>query len=595
MASRSRRDLVRRPCDRCRQRKSRCVRDAGKDNCTSCELHHTECTFLNGPQPRTRTNGEVAEGLPRFSLNDLSPTPASSVESPRSHSRFDFANSLLNGTLGLDLYRYTEYIGPASYHEPALLNLKRPAVSTGGPARSCPRSVGQNIAFLTHPDDDTISQSQYWADLDQIENCIRPLGQSLVNLYFHIVHRTFPILDKSVFLEKYAQSYRNFSPPLLASVYLLALEWRFFDRQLANLTQVPDAGRLERLAMRTIDDARRRPKISTLQAGLLLLQRRDASSIDALPAQLISMGHTLGIHVDCEDWTIPEWEKSLRRRLAWALFVQDKWGTLVHGRPSLLPMEIDGDDETSDWVLRPCTLRDFPEARAEDDETGVVDGATGRDAFLQLIELSKIFSRITATFCSTGATRKGGLLDRIGASGALELAKPLALQLRAWHATLPPGLQLDSTPSLKLSTNGALHLSHAAAELTIHRALLRILTPDDSPSLIAAIRGAARARLASAVNLIAAFQLEHLQSFWGFAAASQVALVGSLAGLLWLTSGDADEQSDYLNHLERLRWNLQVWASAIPFAREALRKLDEEIGDLASVDLTVGPELEGTQ
>ncbi|KAI2788114.1 hypothetical protein POX_f08501 [Penicillium oxalicum] len=594
MASRSRRDIVRRPCDRCRQRKSRCVRDAGKDNCTSCELHNLGCTFLHGPQPRTRATREpdISEWPDRLVLNGESPTTVSStVESPRSHSKFDSANSLLNGTLGLDLHRYSEYIGPASFHEPTLLDLKPSTVSPGRTARLCPRRVSGTTSFIIHPDDDAASQSQYWADLDQIESCVRPLGPTLVNLYFQLVHRTFPILDKSVFLEKYAKSYRNFSPPLLASVYLIALEWRFFDRRLANLTQVPDAVRLEKFAMRTIDDARKQPKISTLQAGLLLLQRRDSSRIDALPAQLISMGHTLGIHVDCSDWTIPEWEKCLRRRLAWALFIQDKWGTLVYGRPSLLPIEIDGDDHMSDWAVCPCTVHDFPEATGGDDEFGVVNGAAGRDAFLQSIELAKIFSRITATFCSTGATRKGGLLDRIGASGALELAKPLALQLRAWHAALPPSLQLDSTPSLRLSTNGALHLSHAAAELMIHRALLRILSPHDSSSLIAAVRGAARARLVSAINLIGAFQLEHLQSFWGFAAASQVTLIGALAGLLWTTSVDADEASEYLRHLEKLRWNLQVWASAIPFAREALRMLDEEIGDLSTADLSANVQI----
>jgi hypothetical protein len=491
---------------------------------------------------------------------------------------------LLNGTLGLDLHRHSEYIGPASYHEPALLDLKQFAVSTTGQDKSYPRRVSQSTAFITYPDDESASQLQCWADLDQIEECIRPLGQTLVNLYFHIMHRTFPILDKNVFLEKYAQSYRNFSPPLLASVYLLALEWRFFDRQLANLARAPDAVRLENLAMRAMDDERKRPKLSTLQAGLLLLQRKGSSHSDTLPAQLLSVGHTLGIHVDCSDWTIPEWEKSLRKRLAWALYMQDKWGTLIHGRPSLIPTQIDRDEDTSDWVVRPCTLNDFSETTAGDEGSGVVDALAGRDAFLHSIELTKILSRITATFCSAGATRKGGLLDRIGASGALELAKPLALQLRDWHATLPPSLQLDSTPSLKLSTNGALHLSHAAAQLTIHRALLRILTPDDPPSLISAIRGAARARLVSAINLIGAFQLEHLQSFWGSAAAAQVTLVGALAGLLWATSANADEASEYVGHLERLHWILQVWASAIPFAREALRMLDEEIGDLAAMN-----------
>jgi hypothetical protein len=98
----------------------------------------------------------------------------------------------------------------------------------------------------------------------------------------------------------------------------------FFDRKLANLAQAPDTVRLENLAMRAMNDEWKRPKLSILQAGLLLLQRKDSSHNDTLPAKLLSLAHTLGIHVDCSDWAIPEWEKSLRKRLAWALYMQDK-------------------------------------------------------------------------------------------------------------------------------------------------------------------------------------------------------------------------------------------------------------------------------
>lgn len=490
----------------------------------------------------------------------------------------------MDGTLGLELHLHSEFIGPASYHEPDLLDLRPSALSLAGHERCYPRRVNQFAAFITYPDKDSASEMQRIADLDRIEGSIRPLGPTLVNLYFRIMHRTFPILDKGVFLEKYARSYREFSPPLLAAVYLVALDWKLFDRTLATVPRTPDAEALENLAMQAMDDDLKRPKLSTLQAGLLLLQRK-RSSQSTLPAQLLSLGQTLGIHIDCSDWKIPDWEKGLRRRLAWALYMQDKWGVLVHGRPSLITAQIDTDDGTSDWDVGPCTLNDFPEDVTGEDEhgDGGVDGAAGRAAFLQTIELTKIFSRIVSTFCSIGATKKGGRLERIGPSGAMSLARPLAMELREWHAALPTSLQLESTPSLRLSTNGALHLSHMAAELTIHRALLRVLTPDTASSLRSAIRTAARARLTSAMNLIESFQSEHIQSFWGFAAAAQVSLVGAFAGLLWATSAEMDEAAGYVEQLEKLRWILQIRASAAPFAREALRMLHEEVGDLAAV------------
>ncbi|KAJ5747762.1 uncharacterized protein N7511_009458 [Penicillium nucicola] len=573
---------TRRPCDRCRHRKSRCIREPEKANCIFCNLNGLECTFLQGPQPRKRAMKlSNAETKTKRRRSSLSPSTAGSVEDI---ALSDPINSRLEGTLGLELHLHSEFIGPASYHEPELLDLRPSAISFTDSERCYPRRVNQSAAFITYPDKDSASEMQRIADLDRIEESIRPLGPTLVNLYFRIMHRTFPILDKGVFLEKYARSYREFSPPLLAAVYLVALDWKLFDRVLATATQTPDAEALERLAMRAMDDDLKRPKISTLQAGLLLLQRI-RSSHSTFPAQLLSLGQTLGIHIDCTDWKIPEWEKGLRRRLAWALYMQDKWGVLVHGRPSLISAQVDENEAASDWDVARCTLNDFPEDASSEEANGDadVDGGAGRAAFLQMIELTKIFSRIISTFCSIGATKKGGLLERIGPSGAMNLAKPLAMELREWYVAVPTSLQLESTPSLRLSTNGALHLSHMAAELTMHRALLRALTPDTTSSLRSAIRAAARSRLTSAMNLIESFQPEHIQSFWGFAAAAQVALVGAFAGLLWATSPEVDEAAGYVKQLETLRWVLQVRASAAPFAREALRMLHEEVGDLAAL------------
>ncbi|KAJ5653847.1 hypothetical protein N7490_000850 [Penicillium lividum] len=574
---------TRRPCDRCRHRKSRCIREPEKENCTFCNLSGLECTFLHGPRPRKRARKSPSTTETKEKQHWSSPT-LSTTGSAEGQTVTDPINSRLDGTLGLELHLHSEYIGPASYHEPELLDLRPSAILLSDNERCYPRRVNQSAAFITYPDKDSASEMQRITDLDRIEESIRPLGPTLVNLYFRIMHRTFPILDKAVFLEKYARSYREFSPPLLAAVYLVALDWKLFDRTLATAPRTPDTEALENLAMRAMDDDLKRPKLSTLQAGLLLLQRMRSSN-STFPAQLVSLGQTLGIHTDCTGWKIPEWEKGLRRRLAWALYMQDKWGVLVHGRPPLIPAYIDEDDGTSDWDVSPCTVNDFPEEMTGQEENGDegVDGSAGRAAFLQSIELTKIFSRIVSTFCSIGATKKGGRLERDGPSGAMSLAKPLAMELREWHAALPANLQLDSMPSLRLSTNGALHLSHMAAELTIHRALLRVLTPDSLPSLRSAIRTAARARLMSAMNLIESFQPEHIQSFWGFAAAAQVALVGSFAGLLWATSPQIDEAAGYVEQLEKLRWALQVRASSAPFAREALRMLHEEVGDLAAV------------
>ncbi|KAL4970888.1 Zn(II)2Cys6 transcription factor [Aspergillus stella-maris] len=547
---------IRRPCDWCRQRKSRCVREPGQQKCARCILHRHECTYLQGPVPRKRPDRQLSPNRAEdYGLNGLSPSP------PAGQAATDAASpSRLTGTLGLEPHLHSTYIGPASYHEPTLLDLK----SSNAPVNEHmghPRRVNHSSAFITQQDKNSASETQRISDLDQIEASIQPFGPALVKVYFQIVHPLFPILDKGVFLEKYARSYREFAPPLLAAVYLVALDWRLFDRALTKATRVPDTALLEDLATRAMSDDMKRAKLSTLQAGLLLLQR------------LLALGQTLGIHVDCSDWSVPEWEKSLRRRLAWALYTHDKWGAIID------------NSDFGDWDVGPCTPADFPEApeNAEVNVEGIVDAGLGRAAFMQLIELTKIFSEIVATFCSVSATKKGGLLSRIGTTGAMSLAKPLVMKLREWHSSLPDNLQLGTTYSHRLSTNGPLHLSHMAAELTIHRALLRTLSADTPPALRSTIRTAARARLGSAMKLIQSLQPEHTQSFWGFAAASQVAMIGSFAGLLWATSAEPDEAVEFVDQLERLRWALQMRASAAPFLHEALRMLDDEVGDLVAL------------
>ncbi|KAL4886987.1 fungal-specific transcription factor domain-containing protein [Aspergillus karnatakaensis] len=568
---------IRRPCDRCRQRKSRCVREPGQQKCVRCTLHRHECTYLQGPVPRRRPDRQHSPSRSEeLGPNGLSPSP------PVGQASDSASPSRLNGTLGLEPHLHSTYIGPASYHEPTLLDLKSSTAQANQDVGQ-PRRVNQSSAFITLPDKSSASETQRISDLDQIEASIQPFGPALVKVYFQIVHPLYPILDKGVFLEKYARSYREFSPPLLAAVYLVALDWRLFDRALTKATRVPDTALLEDLAMRTMNDDMKRAKLSTLQAGLLLLQRVRSTST-TLPSQLLALGQSLGVHVDCSDWTVPEWEKSLRRRLAWALYMHDKWGAIVHGRPSLIPVQIDNGN-FSDWDVGPCTWADFPEATDHENEDiqGIVDAGLGRAAFIQLIELTKIFSEIVATFCSVGATKKGGLLSQIGTTGTMGLAKPLVMRLREWHSTLPDNLQLGTTYSHRLSTNGPLHLSHMAAELTIHRALLRTLSADTPPALRSTIRAAARARLASAMKLIESLQPEHTQSFWGFSAASQVAMIGSFAGLLWATSAETEEAVEFVNQLERLRWALQMRASAAPFLHEALRMLDDEVGDLVAI------------
>jgi hypothetical protein len=259
----------------------------------------------------------------------------------------DYANlkgpSLLKRTLGLQNHRHSKLIGHTSEYEQILLGLDayndKDEVPVGP---STLRKVNATDAFILSPDEGTRNHEDEVVDLDAIEMIVAPHGQALIHLYFRIVHPSFPILHKKVFLEKYQRTHREFSPPLLAAVYILALNWWSYSSDLALLPK-PDVPKLEKLAFKTANDIIHRPKLSTIQAGLLLLQRPQGDSW-ALTTQLVGLGQELGLHLDCSTWRVPAWERGLRKRLAWALFMQDKWGSLVHGRPSHIA--------TTDWAVK---------------------------------------------------------------------------------------------------------------------------------------------------------------------------------------------------------------------------------------------------
>ena len=115
-------------------------------------------------------------------------------------------------------------------------------------------------------------------------------------------------------------------------MYSLAANWWEQHDKLANVPK-PDFSELDDIAHQSLAIAMQRPKLSTVQAGLLLLQKPGTNAW-GLTTQLVAVGQDLGLHLDCSNWNIPAWERGLRKRIAWALYMQDKWASLIHGRPS---------------------------------------------------------------------------------------------------------------------------------------------------------------------------------------------------------------------------------------------------------------------
>ncbi|KAF2828397.1 hypothetical protein CC86DRAFT_444648 [Ophiobolus disseminans] len=577
----------RRPCDPCRRRKSRCEIVDGSAPCVLCRFHRQECTFNEEPQPRKRralTANEEEQSTShregRSGSDVVSHSSSISYETSRIRQDVpidDYANlrgpSLLKKTLGLQQNKHSRFIGSTSEYEQLLVVLYQDEnevdITVG--SSTLRRVDAMNTAFLLSPDAGTQNHQDDISDLDAIETIVAPHGQALIHLYFRIVHPSFPVLHKKVYLEKYERTHREFSPPLLAAVYLLALNWWSYSSELALLPK-PDVSRLEKLALRTMSNIIHRPKLSTIQAGLLLLQRPEGDSW-ALTSQLVGLGQELGLHLDCTQWRVPSWERGLRKRLAWGLFMQDKWGSLVHGRPSHITI--------TDWEVQPLEDEDFPEnSNDEDDEDGSTEVEKGRTLFCEMIRLTEILARILSSFYTLKAEREIQRRATEGIRWILEVAKPLQLELRQWFSDLPGVLKMENLAARKLSSSGYLHLGYYAVEMTLHRRILRSLSSADDSTLRSICRQAAQVRLKSAMEFVTGLRPEHLQSFWYSATKYNFALIGTFISLLWATATGKAEAEVYRKSLDEYRWVLRLSSKSADFLELAISMLATSTGVL---------------
>jgi hypothetical protein len=117
------------------------------------------------------------------------------------------------------------------------------------------------------------------------------------------------------------------------------------------------------------------PRLATISASLLYLNKprvgvqqisADTSFTWAFTASTVALATSLGLHLDCCSWSIPKWEKRLRRRLWWSTFSEEKWRSLLLGRPSIIARdqwnvsELTNDDFEMDEVTKMELNQELP-------------------------------------------------------------------------------------------------------------------------------------------------------------------------------------------------------------------------------------------
>jgi Fungal specific transcription factor domain len=382
----------------------------------------------------------------------------------------------------------------------------------------------------------------------------------LVQSFFEVVHPVFPILDAHSFRLSFASS--SVEPLLLVAICVVARAW------LSTIHRTPrqvDLSSVECMLWEHLRASLDRPSIATLQAGLLLLQCPN-HTYQQFSSQLMLAAFDLGLHHDCSGWTIDPTEICSRRRLAWALYAQDKWTSLLHGRPAHMT--------EANWMVKDLSEDDFDGISGDDDGQKAASRHCA-SLFMQLIVLSQLLAEILQTFYTLSAENEVRASGANGLKMVLESAKPVQIKLKDWFSHLPASMKMDAAEDDQAFCNGILHLAYFATEIALHRCIIQAGAAPGTDTYVAHIcRSAAKTRLISAMDFVNRLRSSHFRSSWPLASVSNFGLIGSFGVILRATAPTREEAGFYRARLEEYRWTLAVSSRIADFLDASIHQLD---------------------
>lgn len=441
-------------------------------------------------------------------------------------------------------------------------------------------------AFLTFVGDDPIEPKL--TSSQAVEKLVGSTGPSLLKHYQRSISRSFPIIED---ISLSSAQRKSLDPALLCAIYTVSASSAGYQSDLSKQPTL-DVNKLEDLALSLMQDSLSKPTLSTVQAGLLLMQRSDINS-KTLNSQLVGAAFELGLHLDCMTWAMSDEERGLRKRLAWAVYMQDQWCSLVNGRPSMI--------SKPHWAVQDLYDEDFgllQESREMSDTTD--ERERGQECFCEMVVLTEILSSILDTFYTQRAIQEYDAAGDNGTRLILDRAKPIQMKLKEWFTRLPKALKLDSgqAPSMigkefrnhfgkgnsLIAFSGHLHLAYFATEITLHRCIIRSLAASSTDTYLTHIcRSAAKTRLISAMDFVNRLRPDHLTSFWYFPSKVNFALVATFGSLLLATAPCQEEADFYRARLGEYRWTLSVSAKNAGFLHFAIESLESSADLLRSL------------
>ncbi|KAL6850591.1 hypothetical protein ACO1O0_007715 [Amphichorda felina] len=356
----------------------------------------------------------------------------------------------------------------------------------------------QSLLLKAEPRADNGALDAAWTELWSIMG--PDTAWRLIKLYSRFVDPYFPILSSHQ-LPSGPEELSNTPLGLLAAMCASALPFVVYDETLYGLLlHPPSSSQLYRICWLDITQHLHSPTLATLQACLLLQQRlptnaylSDTAFAWSLMATSLAVAQTVGLHRDPMAWaTVPLWERRLRRRLWWAVWMMERWISLVRGMPSHISDSDDFDvaDLTPDAIAD--SLSSSPHTKTH---------------LCQMVELTQILANIQRTYYTVrtmGRTSNDLQLS-------LDLARTPRAQLKAWLDNAGPSIPFlartpwdnssssnnanttsssndrarfrpqdtmasnNPTAQHELDGSGSIHLCYIVTHMTLFRALLRPL------------------------------------------------------------------------------------------------------------------------
>ncbi|KAH7120597.1 fungal-specific transcription factor domain-containing protein [Dactylonectria macrodidyma] len=338
------------------------------------------------------------------------------------------------------------------------------------------------------------------AELDALVNDEH--GRRLVLLFVEYVFPALPVISRSQLARSITHrqssttdSSDSIPPYLLAAIYASSLQFSAYDEVLcvSNIYKKPSSERLWQIVYEGIQSDLHTPHMATISAALLFLNKprlgvqhvsADTSFTWSFTTSIVGIVTSLGLHLECKSWSIPDWEKRLRRRLWWMVFSEEKWRSLLLGRPSVIAKDqwnVSGLT-TSDFDMDDISIRDDYSVEVHKFLKALQASApaSGSDQHIisqQIATLACIADNIYSALYTIRATQ--ALADNLDAS--VKTIRPLREELTLWYAKLPASLKShkksdpERTAPITPSSAACLRFAYLTLEVLLYRALLRPL------------------------------------------------------------------------------------------------------------------------